>query len=181
MKFFGIRTLAILSIAVSFGASFVRADALAESAHDLVVRIEQQVPEGYRDPISFFENENWRKSAEFAQLEMLVVKNWSSLLDQRDVVAPTEVEETILFIAFDALPPADYLRFLDAATTQPEIKALRKRTLKWILFPNDKRVRGVLSDNYKTPIARKILYRVKTIFAGDTSITNLCNMILSGG
>jgi hypothetical protein len=171
----------VLAIFGFFGVITVKADATQMSQINyLLMQVESKIPENYRYPEAIVEGGNWKRSAEFAQLQSAVQANWSTLASNLKAVAPSETDQTILFAAFQSIPADKYLQFLDKAVALAQSNVISKRLLKWALLPADKNVRGVLDYNYQKPVVKDILQRVKVLYADDPNMIGFCNDVLSG-
>jgi hypothetical protein len=170
----------ILTLVLLGMATATKADTAQDlRIKDLLTRIEDRIPEGYRDAGAIIDNGN-EKSPESLQLQSLVQKNWPTVLENLHTLAPTDLDKAVLFVACQTMSSDSYLRFLNRAAELAQSNVISKQLLKWALFPADKHVRGVLDYNYDKPIVKDILRKVKALYVDDPNMIAFCNNVLSG-
>lgn len=137
---------------------------------------------GWDEPSTAIESgaSSLRKMPEFVELQHVTSAAWPQIVSNIQSVAPSEVSKAILFVALQSLPADDYLQFVDKAVGLAENRTIKKRLLKWALFPADKNVRGVLDYNYNKPVVKDILQRVEVLYADDPNMVKYCEATLSG-
>jgi len=158
------------------------ANSSAEEAMILLNRIEEKMRQqpGWDEPSMAVENPHiLRSMPEFLELQQ-TLQDSPQLVSRIDQVASSDVSKAILFVAMQSLPPQDYLRFLEQATTLAEAGIVNRRLLKWALFPADANVRGIVEYNYTNQAVNSILTRAKVIYSSDPSITEYFDAVLAG-
>jgi len=145
---------------------------------ELISKIENGIPEGYRNPDAFIEGNRWKKSPEFARLQQSLQTKWPQALENIQQVAPTDTAKTILFVAAQNLDEESYIRFMSSAVILFKNGSIKNnRILSWALTPREKHLRGLLTDNYRRPEVISILQKSKEVFAGDEHFEHMPHFI----
>jgi hypothetical protein len=181
MKIKRINLLILFAAGLFFGRATIEADTTQNTQiNNLLLQVENKIPANYRYPEAIVDSVNWKKTSEFSQLQNAIQGNWPIILQNVQTVAPSDVDKTILFAAFQSMPSDSYLQFLDQATGLAQNNVIDKRLLKWELFPSNKNVRGVLDYNYDKPVVKDILQKVKGLYSNDPNMVQYCNDALAG-
>jgi hypothetical protein len=155
-----------------------------QKAKKLLEQIESKLSQkpGWDEPSVAIESgvRGLSKIPEFVELQQITVTASPQIISNIQSVAPSRMSKTILFVALQALPPEEYLQFLDQAVGLTEKKTVDRQLLKWSLFAADRNVRGVLDYYYDKQVTKDILRRVKALYSDDPNMVKYCDQALSG-
>lgn len=139
------------------------------------------VQRGWVDSEMAFDNPHiLKKMPGYLDLQNEIVALGPNVMDELESVAPSSMAKAIFMVTLQALPPESYLKVLDKSVELAEKGKLEKPLLYWALFPQQKNVRGILSENYKQPEVIRIVNRSKVLFANDKIRVGFFDAILSG-
>lgn len=172
-----LKYILVTLLIVDIGNCQAPADTL-QQMRELVTKIENAIPEGYRNPDGFIEGKHWRRSAEFLELQRQMQTQWMLALQHAQQVAPSDTSQTILFVAAQALDRESYIKFMSAAVGLFRNRTIQNnRILVWALMPPDKPLKGFIGDEYQRPEVRAMLQEAKTVFSADTSFADMLPFI----
>jgi hypothetical protein len=105
----------------------------------------------------------WIKHKEYSELNNIVLENWKDILDNIEVIAPTEIHKIILFPSFISLPLQDSLQCLNKIADLTVSNAISRDTFGWVLHRYEYETGYALIHNYKNPIVIEIFQKAKTL------------------
>lgn len=148
---------------------------------DLLMQIEDETPNAYRDPGSYVEAGREHNSPATIELEQVLLTDWRPLLQQLPQLAPTESLQTIFFVHARALPASDYIQFLNLSADMIQKHLIQNRLLlQWDLMPPEKNLQVLVIDDYTNPSVRALLLKYRAIFSNDPAAVKFVDSVLSG-
>ena len=133
---------------------------------DMLVQIENSVPERSRDIYYFSDhvNRDWKNKLEFSQLTELVAEKWEDVLRDTDGIASlSEIHQLILFESFCFLPQKDAFLCLNKTADLALGNIISQTVFRSVIVGHDVNNKDVLVRNYKDPVVAEVLRKASKI------------------
>lgn len=163
-------------ISISIGALFAQQNYDMNTVNQLVEDLkagELHVVETALDVVAR------QESQEFQQLENECKTNWSSIIDNFEVIEGGEEAKKLVVSAFQALDAEDYMTTIEKMVTRFEAGTVNKSIILEMLRPTG-RMQAFLVDNHDHPRVVGALNKIKAETSDDADLIAEIDAILDG-
>jgi len=148
---------------------------------EILAKAESSIPENYRDPASIVEMRSSLEKVEtFTQLQGILKNSWRTSLPHINELAANDTQKSIYFKAAQILPREEFIAFVSAASDQVASKAISKQQFKWALFPSQKHLREMWTEDPPSESLQQLAQRAKMILGDDAGQSKFFDHVLSG-
>ncbi len=148
---------------------------------ETLAKTESAIPENYRDSASIVEmRSSLEKVESFTQLQSILNTSWRTNLPQINEFAANDTQKALYFKAAQILPREEYIAFMTAASDQAASGAISKQQFKWALFPSQKNLREMWTEDPPSESLQQLARKAKIILGDDAGQFKFFDHVLSG-
>jgi len=148
---------------------------------DMLTKTESRIPENYRDPLSIVEmRSSLDKVESFVQMQGILKSSWKTSLPLINELAANDTQKALYFKAAQILPREEYIAFVTAASEQAATGTISKQQFKWALFPGQKHLREMWTEDPPDESLQQLARRAKEVLGDDAGPSNFFDHVLSG-
>jgi hypothetical protein len=147
---------------------------------NLVAETRQYAARHSDAPLFLWDNIGWlRKSPAFEDLSTYMATNWTEALSSWKTAAPNEMDETLLVIASQEMPPVEYLQFLQSALPLASQEIIDKQILRRVFLSyNQQEIFWTVK--FERADVRRMLELARRTFADDSQTAAVISSFLNG-
>lgn len=164
--------------------SLLRLSAMAQDSNmirETLAKTERAIPENYRDSASIVEmRSSLEKVESFTQLQSILKTSWRTNLPQINEFAANDTQKALYFKAAQILPREEYIAFMTAASDQATSGSISKQQFKWALFPSQKNLREMWTEDPPSESLQQLARKAKIILGDDAGQFKFFDHVLSG-
>jgi hypothetical protein len=148
----------------------------------LLLKTENAIPERARYLGAIVERRSStmaQKIESFDLLQKNFKETWKDDLNAIETVAPTDNTKAIFYKAAQILPLRDYITFLTLTCRQVEAGKISKQQLKWALFPFEKHLREMWTENPPSAELKELALRASFVLKDDKGMKDFLEKVIS--
>jgi hypothetical protein len=154
----------------------------AKETSRLLSKIEQSLPERYRDPAAIVERrvESWMTVDGFSELRSSIQNDWESHIGNIREIAPTQNAQAIYFKAAEVLNKNNYYKLILSAADEAALGNVELTEFRWIVFPIEKHLRDMWTEDPPSAELKAVAARVREVMGADSGVGKFMTQVIAG-